>query len=204
MITLIIFLLIILIAICIIAIFLKVKIDFNLKIKNFNLEYEIKTKLKTYSGRYILEKKNNALEDKKKNNALGDKKKNNVLKNKKKNNVCNNFKKYKQDSKTNNKNKIKEQINDFTKLIEVNNLNIKISAGALFITPTIILVQIFNILIPLFFNLPFKKKKNLSFSALPVYDKLAFNAEIKGEIKIALYLLIILFIMYKKNKKNLV
>lgn len=149
---------------------LKIKIKFFVIIKNTNIYFRISIWKMKFNGRFVLLRQDNVKKDK--------------LINK----------------KTNKKRKYIKMLRNIIEVLEIKLLKIDLKIGAIYNFLTIIIVQIFNTFFPMIFNLPFKKKENISYLILPQYNTLQFKGRIEGEIWCSFYNTILILILVWKYK----
>ena len=95
-----------------------------------------------------------------------------------------------------------EVIKEISSLINVNELTTHIEIGTEFIFFTNILTVFLSTIIPMLYNYPMNRKKNLSFDIKPYYDKFCFIADIKSEIELTLLEIFIIYLHYRKKSKK--
>lgn len=153
-----------------ISIFFKIKVLFSIEVDNLQINTNIKVFGKKFSGKFLLKKQSKTVV------KINSSKKKIRLKDTKKNKF--------------------DIIKDIVGLIEIKRLDIAALVGTPFIGLTVFLTQLFNIVIPSLYTLPFRKKEKMRFKVMPDYKEFKVRINVSGEIAITPYNVIIVFLKY--------
>lgn len=93
-----------------------------------------------------------------------------------------------------------ELVKNIVGVLEVKKLRIHVLIGALEMFPTVISVAAISAAIPHVYRLPFKKKGDLKYSVIPIYNTLKLKVNIESAIEVSIYNFLLILLHLRKFK----